>query len=67
MGKVGSQQVDMIINQDNTNLDQSMMKCYQLTGKSKIKPIKDFLDDLLENDVKIIFFAHHMEVLDEVQ
>jgi SWI/SNF-related matrix-associated actin-dependent regulator 1 of chromatin subfamily A len=38
-----------------------------LTGKAKIKGIKDYLAELLENDIKFIFFAHHMLVLDEVE
>lgn len=42
------------------------MKCYSLTGKAKIKAIIDYIDDLLENDIKFLFFAHHTEVLDEI-
>jgi SWI/SNF-related matrix-associated actin-dependent regulator 1 of chromatin subfamily A len=43
------------------------MKCYLLTGKAKIKAVLDFLDDLLENEIKFIFFAHHTEMIDEVE
>ena len=32
-----------------------------------MKAIKDYLEDLLENEIKLIFFAHHIEMLDEIE
>jgi hypothetical protein len=46
-----------------------------LTGLSKIKGktkklilgIQEYIDDLLENEIKIIVFAHHKDVLDHIE
>lgn len=32
-----------------------------------MKGIKDYISELLENQIKFIFFAHHISILDEVQ
>ena len=43
------------------------MSCYKLTSKAKTKSVLEYLEELLKNDTKIIFFAHHIEMLDEVE
>lgn len=42
-------------------------KLYILTGKAKIKGVLEYIDELLENDIKFIIFAHHIEMLDEIE
>ena len=34
---------------------------------AKLKGIKEYLGELIENDIKFIVFAHHIEVLDELE
>jgi SWI/SNF-related matrix-associated actin-dependent regulator 1 of chromatin subfamily A len=67
LGTVSNQIDRMAENAEEHHFEPTFMKCYQLTAKAKIKAVLDFLDDLLENEVKFIFFAHHMEMLDEVE
>ena len=38
-----------------------------MTGLAKVDGICDYLSDLLENDIKIIVFAHHYAVLDRLE
>lgn len=45
---------------------EALTKCYILTGKAKIPGILEYIHELLENDVKFIIFAHHLEVLDAI-
>jgi len=49
-----------------SELNDSIMQAYRLTGMAKIGPIIEFLDNLIENDVKFIFFAQHLDVLNAV-
>lgn len=44
-----------------------LMKCYVLTGQAKIKGILDYLEEMFEQGVKFIFFAHHINVLNAVE
>lgn len=37
-----------------------------LTGLAKLESIKTYLSALLENDVKILIFAHHQAVMDDI-
>ena len=43
---------------------EAFNQCYILTGKAKIKGIQDYISELMENDIKFIIFAHHIEILD---
>ena len=40
------------------------MEAYKLTGQAKIEGIKEFIENLIENDVKFLLFAHHTNILD---
>ena len=42
-------------------------KCYHLTGRAKIPYVKQYIQDLFEQNIKIILFAVHLEVLDAVE
>ena len=44
-----------------------MPQCYLLTGLAKLQGIKNYLASLLENDVKILIFAHHLVMMDELE
>lgn len=44
-----------------------ILQCYLYTGLAKLPGIKEYLSDLLQNDVKILIFAHHMEVLNAIE
>ena len=43
------------------------MEAYRLTGHAKVEGVKEFMSNLIENDVKFLLFAHHINVLDEYE
>lgn len=43
------------------------MQAYRLTGHAKIDGVKEFMENLFENDVKFLLFAHHISILDEYE
>jgi len=45
----------------------SFMEAYRLTGYAKVEGVKDFMSNLIENGVKFLLFAHHINVLDEYE
>ena len=52
---------------DTGGIFEAFNKCYMLTGKAKIKGVLEYVNELLENDIKIITFAHHIYVLDQLE
>ena len=46
---------------------KSLLQAYAMTGKAKIKGVQAFIKTLIENKVKFIVFAHHYEVLDQLE
>ncbi len=45
---------------------ESMMRCYLLSAMAKIQSVKEYITAILQNDVKIIIFAHHKVIMDEL-
>ena len=43
------------------------MEAYRLTGLAKVDGVKEFMENLIENDVKFLVFAHHMAILDSYE
>ena len=43
------------------------MEAYRLTGMAKINGAVEYICSLLENDVKLLIFAHHLLILDRIQ
>ena len=41
-------------------------RCYLLSGLAKLESVKNYLTSLFENDVKVLIFAHHKMVMDEL-
>jgi predicted peroxiredoxin len=37
----------------------SFMEAYKLTGQAKVEGVKEFIENLVENGVKFLLFAHH--------
>lgn len=71
-----SKEIPLDILQNNEKLTQygqnsdnfsPLNRCYLLTGLAKIEGVNAYLTSLLENDVKILIFAHHQAVLDEIE
>eukprot|EP01022_Parablepharisma_sp_SALTPOND_P029228 TRINITY_DN728_c0_g1_i12.p1 TRINITY_DN728_c0_g1~~TRINITY_DN728_c0_g1_i12.p1 ORF type:complete len:603 (-),score=97.59 TRINITY_DN728_c0_g1_i12:519-2327(-) len=56
-----------IIDGEDRDIHRNIMVAYKLTGLSKIKGICDFLNILIDNETKFILFAHHMEVINDVE
>ncbi|KAL4460802.1 hypothetical protein ABPG72_005650 [Tetrahymena utriculariae] len=40
---------------------------YQETGLAKLDAVKEYLQDLMDSQVKLIIFAHHQQVLDRIE
>ncbi|KAF4744356.1 hypothetical protein FOZ63_021161, partial [Perkinsus olseni] len=40
---------------------------WRKTGEAKIGAVKDYLDYLLDNDCKMLVFAHHRSMLDKLE
>ena len=45
----------------------SFMEAYKLTGQAKVEGVKDFIENLIENGVKFLLFAHHQNILDKYE
>ena len=43
------------------------MEAYRLTGQAKVEGVKDFIENLVKNEVKFLLFAHHIKVLDQLE
>ena len=44
-----------------------LLNAYSMTGAAKVKGVIEFVDTLIENKSKFIVFAHHLEVLDQIE
>lgn len=40
------------------------MRCYFLTSLAKLQSVKEYITAILQNDAKIVIFAHHKAVMD---
>lgn len=38
-----------------------------MTGLAKLESVKQYIDDVMENDVKVLIFAHHKVVVEEIE
>jgi SWI/SNF-related matrix-associated actin-dependent regulator of chromatin subfamily A-like protein 1 len=43
------------------------MRCYFLSGMAKLQSVKEYVTAILENDVKIVIFAHHKVIMDVLE
>jgi len=59
------------LDEEKTNVfdkkNKNMLELYALTGKSKIKGIKEYIFDLFESGQKFLVFAHHQDVMNEIE
>ncbi|GFH19108.1 uncharacterized protein HaLaN_16008, partial [Haematococcus lacustris] len=46
---------------------QAVMGLYHETARLKVPAVQGYIKDLLENDVKMLVFGHHMVLLDGVE
>jgi SWI/SNF-related matrix-associated actin-dependent regulator 1 of chromatin subfamily A len=44
-----------------------LLNAYSLTGLAKVRGVIEFLENLIENKVKFIIFAHHYDVMDAIE
>ena len=44
-------------------INETLTKCYLLTGLAKLKGINQYISDITENECKFLIFGHHTEVL----
>jgi len=44
-------------------INETLSKCYLLTGLAKLKGINQYISDITENECKFLIFAHHIEVI----
>ena len=43
-------------------INETLTKCYLLTGLAKLKGINQYISDITENECKFLIFGHHTEV-----
>ena len=43
------------------------MSAYKLSGLAKVDGVNEFIETLAENGAKFIIFAHHLEVLNQIE
>eukprot|EP00826_Nyctotherus_ovalis_P056106 TRINITY_DN7516_c0_g1_i3.p1 TRINITY_DN7516_c0_g1~~TRINITY_DN7516_c0_g1_i3.p1 ORF type:complete len:461 (+),score=131.55 TRINITY_DN7516_c0_g1_i3:104-1486(+) len=55
------------IEEEDRDIHKNIILAYKLTGISKSKGICDFLDILIDNETKFILFAHHLELLSDLE
>ena len=68
--KCTEKEINHILEQPTDELNEThknIMVAYKLSGLSKIKGICEFLNILIDNQLKFIVFAHHMELLSELE
>ncbi|KAF4673333.1 hypothetical protein FOL47_010684 [Perkinsus chesapeaki] len=46
---------------------EGFLEVWRKTGEAKIGAVKDYLDYLLDNDCKMLVFAHHRSMLDKLE
>ena len=47
--------------------ERTINLAYSLTSQAKIEAVKEYIKELLENDIKLIVFGHHQQTLDFIQ
>lgn len=60
---------DKLAQEGETSENEGMSplpRCYLLSGLAKIEPTKTYLTSLFENDVKVLIFAHHRAVIEDL-
>ena len=44
-----------------------LTEMYKATGKAKLSAVIEYIDDMIESGTKFLLFAHHREVLDQLE
>lgn len=52
---------------ENSTALNMFQKAYKLTGSSKVPGVIQFCNELFEQNIKFLVFAHHITVLDQLQ
>ena len=55
------------VEDDKKREHPEVLQCYLYTGLAKIAGVREYLNDLLQNDIKLLIFAHHTEVLNGIE
>eukprot|EP00927_Polykrikos_kofoidii_P031324 TRINITY_DN26962_c0_g1_i1.p1 TRINITY_DN26962_c0_g1~~TRINITY_DN26962_c0_g1_i1.p1 ORF type:complete len:792 (+),score=159.47 TRINITY_DN26962_c0_g1_i1:98-2377(+) len=48
-------------------LDARITECFSLTAQAKVEAVAEYVEYLLGNDLKFLFFGHHMAMLDGIE
>ena len=59
--------MNIIEQKDSNNLLGYLSQCFALTAEAKLRASVQFMNDLLENGMKILMFAHHKIILDGLE
>ncbi len=52
---------------DEKDDNNGLMQAYKLTALAKVDGVLEFIETLIENNVKFLLFAHHMCMLDALE
>ena len=53
--------------QPKVNILDCFARAYRATGEAKYKGILDFIDTLLDGNVKFLLYAHHTQLIDDLE
>ena len=73
-GAIHNKRKQALLENDNSdigNIDKedrkSLMTLYQASGIAKVRYVCDYITDLLNANQKFLVFAHHLDVLNEIE
>ena len=55
------------LDEEKSRDNPEVLQCYLYTGLAKIPGIKEYIHDLAQNDIKMLVFAHHFDVLNAIE
>ncbi|GMH42394.1 hypothetical protein BSKO_10313 [Bryopsis sp. KO-2023] len=64
---IGNMESAMSMSQGQREKHKALNQFFHETAKAKIKSVQEYVKDLVEQDQKLLIFAHHMEVLDGIE
>ncbi|GMH42388.1 hypothetical protein BSKO_10307 [Bryopsis sp. KO-2023] len=67
LDEIGNMESAMSMSQGQREKHKALNQFFHKTAKAKIKSVQEYVKDLVEQDQKLLIFAHHMEVLDGIE
>ncbi|TNV86910.1 hypothetical protein FGO68_gene11858 [Halteria grandinella] len=59
--------LESIVSRQDEDKSSLLLRAYTMTGTAKVKGVISFIETLIDNKAKFILFAHHYDVLDQLE